>query len=256
MSQDALEIDFDASKWAYKAEGACNVVVEYVGKNKLCLGQVLRIPKRETPQDLNSKFAAFWREVSPEWRSREAYTSEAIHKILSPKYTLSPTLVTLPQEFVDNLSNEIQQHRPSARERIVALLPVGSLMQDFTRLLLCDPIPPNNIAEYCVEIKPKWSTLPIYQGQIAPACRYCMHQALKFSIPSQRSSFCPLDLFSSNRIRMQKAIRCLVENPQNNLKIFVNGCLIYGDGKLETATTTHPVFLRSLFPQVRFDILL
>ena len=41
MSQDALEIDFDASKWAYKAEGACNVVVEYVGKNKLCVRQTL-----------------------------------------------------------------------------------------------------------------------------------------------------------------------------------------------------------------------
>jgi len=61
-------------------------------------------------------------------------------------------------------------------------------------------------------------------------CRYCMHQEYKLhcvcTIPLLEKrhtniSYCPMDLFSNSKFRMKKAIRSLLEIPQNNLQILL-----------------------------------
>ncbi|XP_049752076.1 inositol-pentakisphosphate 2-kinase isoform X3 [Elephas maximus indicus] len=61
-------------------------------------------------------------------------------------------------------------------------------------------------------------------------CRYCMHQHLKVATGKwkQISKYCPLDLYSGNKQRMHFALKSLLQEAQNNLKIFKNGELIYG----------------------------
>ncbi|KAK2501074.1 hypothetical protein MC885_004379 [Smutsia gigantea] len=61
-------------------------------------------------------------------------------------------------------------------------------------------------------------------------CRYCMHQHLKVATGKwqQISKYCPLDLYSGNKQRMHFALKSLLQESQNNLKIFKNGELIYG----------------------------
>ncbi|TEA40362.1 hypothetical protein DBR06_SOUSAS26010023 [Sousa chinensis] len=61
-------------------------------------------------------------------------------------------------------------------------------------------------------------------------CRYCMHQHLKVATGKwkQISKYCPLDLYSGNKQRMYFALKSLLQEAQNNLKIFKNGELIYG----------------------------
>ncbi|KAF0034759.1 hypothetical protein F2P81_012517 [Scophthalmus maximus] len=60
-------------------------------------------------------------------------------------------------------------------------------------------------------------------------CRFCMHQHYKVANGKwkRRSLYCPLDLFSGNKQRMHFAIRHLIEEPQNNFKIFKGGQCIY-----------------------------
>ncbi|KAJ8429816.1 hypothetical protein Cgig2_004400 [Carnegiea gigantea] len=60
--------------------------------------------------------------------------------------------------------------------------------------------------------------------------RFKMHQFLKLQQLqiSQMSEYDPLDLFSGSRERIQKAIKALFATPQNNLRVFLNGSLIYG----------------------------
>lgn len=43
------------------------------------------------------------------------------------------------------------------------------------------------------------------------------------------SSYCPLDLFSGCLSRALYSLVCLIENPQNNFRVFINSHLIYDD---------------------------
>ena len=58
-------------------------------------------------------------------------------------------------------------------------------------------------------------------------CRYCTHQRLKLSNGKIKSPsrFCPTDLVSGDETSMNYALDALLDNPQNNLKIFLDGTI-------------------------------
>lgn len=92
---------------------------------------------------------------------------------------------------------------------------------------------PTHTPPLCIEIKPKCGFLPsskhVSKDIKTKVCRFCMHQHYKVANGKwkRRSLYCPLDLFSGNRQRMQFAVRHLIEEPQNNLKIFKGGVCVY-----------------------------
>uniref|UniRef100_A0A1A9WMS2 Inositol-pentakisphosphate 2-kinase n=1 Tax=Glossina brevipalpis TaxID=37001 RepID=A0A1A9WMS2_9MUSC len=62
-------------------------------------------------------------------------------------------------------------------------------------------------------------------------CRYCSMQLLKLKQEKihQLSHYCPINLFSGVPDKMFNALQALFERPQNNLRIYRNGQLIYDD---------------------------
>ena len=78
--------------------------------------------------------------------------------------------------------------------------------------------------EACVELKPK-------SGARSPprppgvACRYCSQQWQKTASggAARVSGYCPSDLYSGAAPRVRRALRALVADPQNNLRVLCRG---------------------------------
>ena len=61
-------------------------------------------------------------------------------------------------------------------------------------------------------------------------CNFCLKQFYKVEqgITRTLSGYCPLDLFSGDRTRMVSAIKALMRNPQNNMRVFGDGNILHG----------------------------
>eukprot|EP00892_Ulva_mutabilis_P005549 jgi/Ulvmu1/3366/UM156_0023.1 len=90
---------------------------------------------------------------------------------------------------------------------------------------------PDCINTYSVEIKPKCGFVPdspfIHPDNRVKhnICRYQLHQHLKLQqgTVSALSSYVPMDLFSVDEDRQISALLALMDNPQNNFKVWLNG---------------------------------
>lgn len=79
-----------------------------------------------------------------------------------------------------------------------------------------------------------------------------MHQFLKMKEHSvkRRSTYCPIDLYSQTPSRMKKAFYGMLATPQNNLKIYDHGRLIFA-GKLGGKTKETTDQLESLRKEIK-----
>lgn len=85
---------------------------------------------------------------------------------------------------------------------------------------------------FSVELKPKWGMLS--QSNMAHAvkqkiCRYCMHQQLK----KKQGKYCPMDLYSQDAQRVWFGLEQLTDHPHNNMRLFVNGKLVWSGEQYE-----------------------
>jgi inositol-pentakisphosphate 2-kinase len=71
---------------------------------------------------------------------------------------------------------------------------------------------------------------------------------LKNAKISDVSSYCPIDLFSGDAKLMSCAIRGLFENPQNNLKMFMNGKMVYNEYTSDKMQLKR--MLKNIFPDI------
>jgi hypothetical protein len=95
----------------------------------------------------------------------------------------------------------------------------------------------------CIELKPKWGFLPSHGcAEKRSTCRFCMHQYTKLlkSEVQQHSLFCPLDLFSCETNRVERAVEELFRTPQNNLRIFVRAAASSPDSNTTTPHSSSP----------------
>ncbi|XP_078105324.1 inositol-pentakisphosphate 2-kinase [Sander vitreus] len=221
-----MELDkMDENDWKYHGEGNKSLVVSHVQLSRVL--RLLKYPAEDSenpPQTVEQAFRQIQNIVD--------FSSNVMSSLLGEKFIHSGEVVKLPLEFVRQLSIKVQHQRPAWR--------CEKVMDIYSGCALCLPNltspalhQPTHTPPLCIEIKPKCGFLPsskhVSKDIKTKVCRFCMHQHYKVAGGKwkRRSLYCPLDLFSGNRQRMHFAIRHLIEEPQNNLKIFKGGQCIY-----------------------------
>ncbi|KAJ3602830.1 hypothetical protein NHX12_030576 [Muraenolepis orangiensis] len=216
----------DETEWSYHGEGNKSLVVAH-GQ----MSRVLRLLKYSSEDAENAP-------QNPEETFRQMdnivdFSNNVMGPLLGDKFVHSGEVVKLPLEFVRQLSIKVQHQRPAWR--------CDKVMDIYSGAALCLPnltAPPclqTHTPPLCIEIKPKCGFLPspehVSKDIKTKVCRYCMHQHYKVANGKwkRKSLYCPLDLFSGNKQRMYFAIKHLIEEPQNNFKIFKGGQCIHGD---------------------------
>uniref|UniRef100_A0A8B9JED0 Inositol-pentakisphosphate 2-kinase n=1 Tax=Astyanax mexicanus TaxID=7994 RepID=A0A8B9JED0_ASTMX len=189
----------DENDWKYHGEGNKSLVVSHVQVRVLT--------------------------IFPHLFNTLANNRNVMKPLLGEKYVHSGEVVKLPLDFVRQLSLKVQQERPELR--------CDKVMDTFSGCGLCLPnlthLSPCHFGDHrpplCVEIKPKCGFLPFSRHVTKECkrkvCRFCMHQHFKVILK------CFFFFVSRSKQRMFVAIKHLLEEPQNNLKIFKGGELIY-----------------------------
>lgn len=221
-----MELDkMDENDWKYHGEGNKSLVVSHVQHPRVL--RLLKYPAEDSenpPQTAEQAYRQIQNIVD--------FSSNVMSSLLGEKFIHSGEVVKLPLEFVRQLSIKVQHQRPAWR--------CDKVMDIYSGCALCLPNltspalhQPTHTPPLCIEIKPKCGFLPspkhVSKDIKTKVCRYCMHQHYKVANGKwkRRSFYCPLDLFSGNRQRMHFAIRHLIEEPQNNFKVFKGGQCIY-----------------------------
>ncbi|KAH9693072.1 Inositol-pentakisphosphate 2-kinase [Citrus sinensis] len=209
----------DAADWIYRGEGAANLVLAYAGSSPAFVGKVLRIPKawrngkpEESLAQCVNGGSVFGKHEQLLWgdnqellssSSKETMEQMYVEKIMSPllgpKYIDAGMCVRVTREFLESVQKNVTGQRPAWRVDAADIkIPCDSvlLMSDHTLF------PQGILGE-----------------------EPCLAVEIKIS---ERSEYDPLDLFSGSKERICKAIKALYTNPQNNLRVFLNGSLIFG----------------------------
>jgi len=227
-----------------------NVAVRYFGDHRALRGKVLRLRKKiRTIQSFSSSsFLGYVTEAEDDDENgtsgndleetltqANSFVEWVMVPLLSRKYVHESRVIQLDQEFIDALAERIDPHRPAKRRDAASLqrnAGVGLLMSDSARVPCGCGNKVAPCASYCFEIKPKWGFLCTEETEWEVKRRidrFTMHQQLKKAMDpkAEISEYCPLDLFHGGREGILKSLQRLERTPQNNLRLFVDGKLVF-----------------------------
>ncbi|XP_053577160.1 inositol-pentakisphosphate 2-kinase [Bombina bombina] len=212
----------DENEWNYHGEGNKSLVVAHTQR---CV--VLRFLKFLPSRNKTAE------EIYQHLQNILDFGRHIMKQFLGENYVHHGEVVTLPLDFLKSLCLKVQSERPESRcEKEMDVSGYAMCLPNLTRLQTFPFVEHRPI--FCIEIKPKCGFIPssahITKEIKKKVCRFCMYQHLKVAKGKWKSisKYCPLDLFSGNKQRMHFAIMNLLQESQNNLKIFKNGELIYG----------------------------
>ncbi|XP_043485160.1 inositol-pentakisphosphate 2-kinase [Leptopilina heterotoma] len=221
VQKQQKKVDSLPFECAYRGEGNANLVIAVPSEHS-----VIRFRKCDSG-NYSSDGGLF----------RVNRERDFIKIILSPflqPYLNVPEIFRFRRTELDDFSKMIYSLRPEQRrfkqavEEYAAKFPDHAFLPEF--LNCCEQNSGRNKSTFCVEIKPKQGFVS-KADQHFPKCPYCLTQYHKLSKKSisRRSSYCPFDLFSGESNRMRRALKGLLQNPQNNLKIFKDGVVVYNE---------------------------
>jgi len=258
-------IQFIFGMWKYVAEGNASVVVRCTADPSLSSGNdddtglcrldddddgdapplraselegwVLRISKR--PVDVAAVEQYRCRLVAP--LLGEQYFSPAVRvRVRVRERGAEGEWMAALQRAIDATATARPVKRKQRQREQGQALCADTMLLMHNAALLPSPQPPRLLGlqqhVVAVEIKPKTGFLAV-SPFIAQAnavkhefCRFCMHRQLRVlrqGEAGRNTRYCPIDLFSGEPLRVQHALRCLVDEPSNNLRLFIDGDVVY-----------------------------
>lgn len=232
---------FSLNDLAYRAEGNANLVLS-IGRRR----QILRLLK--VVKECNG--CVVGSNELEKLQQSLAYV-KSFTLLLADEFTVMPQIAEVIISDYDAFNRWLLPYRPEERTLKEVRCRYGLLYPDVAfmphRLLLnkSSELWNGNQDTFCIEIKPKqgWTLrecnpnpFPGIDVNGIDKCRYCAMQYWKLNGGKiQRvSQYCPIDLFSGYSNRMRKAIRGLLDEPQNNFRLCKNGQLIF-DNETESS---------------------
>jgi len=206
--------------WRYKGEGNANVVLSVPAD-----GIVVRLMKEDNAGGVTTAAAAAAETLSVRLRFCDAVERSFFGG--GGRHVDVPVPMRVSAEELREIDGLVRPERPPDRKH-KCLAWAGGLVAvcpDYTTL------PPTDVpGVWCVEIKPKqgWvheEDMACGPGVVRAKCPFCAHQYLKLcrGDVQRPSGYCPLDMFSGRRERVRRAVGALLRDPQNNLKMFLDG---------------------------------
>ncbi|KAI9465964.1 inositol-pentakisphosphate 2-kinase [Lactarius psammicola] len=212
--------------WKYISEGGATAVFSYRGLPHPALtGKVLRLRKASSQAGGSSIDIDI-----PE--PAVTFQQKIISRLVDPTYLVDLQIVPLEAHWVETFSLHHESSRPPERRStstIDSSRRTAVLASDLVGGVPC-----------AVEVKPKWGFLP-NPTHLSPeskpiktrTCRTCMHAHLKQTEGNDVAvHYCPLDLFSGSRERLEIALEGLWNSWMqsngaiNNLRIFHYGKMV------------------------------
>ncbi|PIA13777.1 DUF941-domain-containing protein [Coemansia reversa NRRL 1564] len=222
----------DPHEWRYICEGNAKVAFAYTGSDLQFAGWVLRLNKcfLDDENEVSSNQDTLLKEIEY-LQKNNTFEIDVIGSLIGVQYILPQRSTYVTHIFLSQLNELAASTRPShrANTHIDTRQQIGVLVPNMLTSLAPTPAP--GVHTITVELKPKWgfltkSTLISDKNSIKRrVCRYCMHQYTKHDADN-RSTFCPLDLFSDDYKRVVYALDCLALSPQNNIRVFVGGQIL------------------------------
>ncbi|KAJ3016254.1 Inositol-pentakisphosphate 2-kinase [Thoreauomyces humboldtii] len=194
VQSTGLEGILSPDSWKYKGEGNANIVLSYVGSFDILVqqaGKVLRVRKAVLRDKIEG------RKTLDEGFSLEyerCFQQSIIASLVGREYVGAMRLVLATRAFLEALSRNIANDRPG-----------GRLVKD---------IDPNQEHVALIDDLTFISNAKTNPSTIAVELKHAV------------TKFCPLDLYSKEPSRVRQALDDLAENPQNNMKLFVDGQLV------------------------------
>lgn len=199
--------------WKYINEGNAHIVVQI-----LDTGDVLRFIKEDEK-------TAHQKNV----HDSVNFVNLIMVPLLENKFYGCEEAIEIPEHDLVELSKILLPFRPANRifKSVLSHIAIKA-----TNLSVVSPKCETN---YCIEIKPKEGFMSSGLRKYSK-CYYCLKQHLKLQTGaiSATSQYCPLDLFSGDRHRMKHSLLNMINNPQNNFKLFKDGTLIFHEKSSES----------------------
>ena len=280
-----LLFDDGPDVWVYKAEGAANVAMRYIGGRVEFRGRLLRLRKLRSPHvgsaPIDNRLASG---MSSTLLPRDAldFAESVMRPRLGASHVIPGIRLPVPHSYLCAIAAAVAADPRRPQRRHADAVDVGAhyalLMVDHSMVTVADGVDAAVAGSVCyaVELKPKSGVPP---GDKAPACRFCAHQILKaleaegwsstsLSGTSEReleslveraasriSHYCPMDLYAAvttrdGHSRVRRALRALMQSPQNNLRLFIDGAVAYTADDVEGTSSPERRFAEAILQRL------